>query len=111
MHSVQFWCVHKNLTFVAGAGDSCLESVIFAWVGCLVPVWLGDDVITGIPGGCTGGWGPCTPEFPSWGFPTQSLVCAELHVGLHVNCRLLSDFNKNGCVSTNFSVTPRYHAQ
>jgi hypothetical protein len=28
---------------------SCLESIIFAWVGYLTPVWLCDDVITGDP--------------------------------------------------------------
>jgi hypothetical protein len=37
------------------------------------------------------------------GFPTQS------HVGLHEKCLLLlSDFNQNWNVSTEFSETPQY---
>lgn len=42
------------------------------------------------------------PELPSWGIPTQSLLCVELHVSLCVYCQLLSDFNKDWRVLTNF---------
>jgi hypothetical protein len=53
-----------------------------------------DDVIAGIP-----------PPSCMWtclvGLPTQSLQCAEAHLGLHVKSLLLSDFKQNGSMSIN----------
>jgi hypothetical protein len=44
-----------------------------------------------------------------WGFPTQLLLHIEIHVDLHIECLLLlSDFNNNLFVLTNFSSSPQY---
>jgi len=43
-------------------------------------------------------------EFIGEGFHTQTLQCAETHVGLHVKCPLLlSDFNQIWKALVNFS--------
>jgi hypothetical protein len=44
----------------------------------------------------------------SMGIPTQSLSHTEMHAGFHVKCQLLSDFNQNLHIATNFSKTPQY---
>jgi hypothetical protein len=42
----------------------------------------------------------------AWSFRSQSLRCAENHVGLHVKCLILfSNLNQNCNVSTNLSKT------
>jgi hypothetical protein len=44
-----------------------------------------------------------------WGFPTQSILHAEMHVGLHSKFLLfLSNLNQNWNVLTNFSSNPQY---
>jgi hypothetical protein len=82
--------------------------ITLVWVYCLVPLLLGDDIITqdshGIPPCvCAAGWG-----FLMHRFPTQSHSQAGMHVVLHVKCPLLSDFNHNWAVTTNFSKTVQY---
>jgi hypothetical protein len=57
----------------------------------MVPIWLGDAIIMGIPQGLSG-----------WRFHTQTLLHSEMHVGLHTKCPLLlSDFNQNWNEVTN----------
>jgi hypothetical protein len=45
----------------------------------------------------------------AWGFPPLLFPHAEKYVGLHTKCSLLlSDFNQNWNVLTNFSKIPKY---
>jgi hypothetical protein len=67
-----------------------------------VPVWLGDDVIMEDSPGIH-----ACGSVAGWGFPTQSLLCPDTCVDIHVKCPLLlSDSNQNWNVSTNFRETP-----
>jgi hypothetical protein len=54
------------------------------------------------PCGCAVACGSVT-----WEFHTQSPLQREMHVDIHAKC-LLSDFNQNWNVLTNFSETPQY---
>jgi hypothetical protein len=60
--NVQFWHGHQNLTLDNGTSGI---SLLFAWLGCLVRSWLGDDVVMGILlYDCAAGW-----EFPIQSLP------------------------------------------
>jgi hypothetical protein len=73
----------------ASASDIRVVSLTFMWAGCLVPIWMGDDIIRMIP------------------HPVTSM--AEMH-GLCAKCPLmLPDLNLSRNVLTNFSKTLQFH--
>jgi hypothetical protein len=68
---------------LSGVNDLCVSRVCGTWLvrGCH---HYGDS-----PCGCVG-------KMPDWKFAhvfSQSLSCAEMHVGLHEKCLLLFEFN------------------
>jgi hypothetical protein len=89
----QFWLDHQNLPFNPSEWQSFMEPMT-----CVGRSYLSGCMMTSR--GCATGW-----EFPTWGFPTQTVPPAETHVKSPF---LLSDFNQNWHVSTSFSESSQY---
>jgi hypothetical protein len=78
--------------------------MIFVWVEYLGPVYLGDVIAEDSPTWLKRLLEISRATTVTWALPTHQRLRAKTHASLHVNCPfLLSDFNRNWNVSTNFS--------